>query len=47
MYRYGALYDLKQKDFFQTKPEYNAVIGSQPRPFNRSVFFLSCEGGGE
>lgn len=35
MYRNGNLRPLKHKAFFQTKPEYNVIVGTTPRPFNR------------
>mmetsp|Transcript_12313 Transcript_12313/g.49372 ORF Transcript_12313/g.49372 Transcript_12313/m.49372 type:complete len:542 (-) Transcript_12313:183-1808(-) len=35
MYRNGTLRPLKHKAFFQTKPEYNVIVGTTPRPFNR------------
>eukprot|EP01060_Flectonema_neradi_P031517 TRINITY_DN4806_c0_g1_i1.p1 TRINITY_DN4806_c0_g1~~TRINITY_DN4806_c0_g1_i1.p1 ORF type:complete len:513 (+),score=81.88 TRINITY_DN4806_c0_g1_i1:96-1634(+) len=35
MYRNGSIHGLKYKPFFQVKPEYNVIVGSTPRPFDR------------
>ena len=35
MYRNGSVHGLKYKPFFQVKPEYNVIVGSTPRPFDR------------
>ena len=35
MYRQGSVHSLKFKPFFQVKPEYNVIVGSDPRPFDR------------